>query len=35
MAHGIPVISTLTGGLPELLSGDAGIMVPPTRWSVC
>lgn len=31
MAHGIPVISTLTGGLPELLSGGAGIMVPPAR----
>ena len=31
MAHGIPVISTLTGGLPELLSGDAGIMVPPAQ----
>ena len=31
MAHGIPVVSTLTGGLPELLSDDAGIMVPPAQ----
>jgi glycosyltransferase involved in cell wall biosynthesis len=28
MAYGIPVISTETGGVPELLSG-AGIIVPP------
>jgi colanic acid/amylovoran biosynthesis glycosyltransferase len=27
MAHKIPVISTDTGGIPELLSGGAGIMV--------
>jgi len=27
MAYGIPVISTDTGGIPELLSGRAGIMV--------
>jgi len=27
MAHGTPVIATRTGGIPELLSGGAGIMV--------
>jgi colanic acid/amylovoran biosynthesis glycosyltransferase len=31
MAHGIPVISTRTGGLPELLGDGAGIMVPPAH----
>jgi glycosyltransferase involved in cell wall biosynthesis len=29
MSHGIPVVSTRTGGIPELLSDDAGVMVPP------
>ena len=29
MAHCIPVISTETGGIPELLRDGAGIMVPP------
>ncbi len=29
MAHGIPVVSTTTGGTPELLEGGAGILVPP------
>jgi len=29
MAFGVPVISTETGGIPELLGGGAGIIVPP------
>ena len=29
MSFGIPVISTRTGGIPELLGGGAGIIVPP------
>lgn len=29
MAYGIPVISTTTGGVPELLHDGAGILVPP------
>ncbi len=29
MSQGIPVISTPTGGIPELLRDGAGIMVPP------
>jgi colanic acid/amylovoran biosynthesis glycosyltransferase len=29
MAYGIPVISTTTGGIPELLHDGAGILVPP------
>ena len=29
MAHGVPVISTRTGGLTELLEGGAGLMVRP------
>jgi len=29
MAYGIPVISTLTGGIPELLKEGAGLLVPP------
>jgi glycosyltransferase involved in cell wall biosynthesis len=29
MAYGIPVVSTTTGGIPELLHGGAGVLVPP------
>ena len=29
MAAGIPVVSTITGDIPELLEGGAGILVPP------
>ena len=29
MAHGIPVVSTTTGGIPELLHDGAGELVPP------
>jgi len=29
MGYGIPVLSTTVGGVPELLEGDAGMMVPP------
>lgn len=28
MSYGIPVISTTTGGIPELLGGGAGLLVP-------
>ena len=28
IAHGVPVISTETGGIPELLAGGCGILVP-------
>jgi glycosyltransferase involved in cell wall biosynthesis len=34
MAHGIPVISTRTGGIPELLHDGAGILVPPQDAAV-
>jgi len=29
MAHEVPVVSTTTGGIPELLEGGAGLLVPP------
>ncbi|QWV91958.1 glycosyltransferase [Geomonas oryzisoli] len=29
MGYGIPVVSTRTGGIPELLSDGAGVLVPP------
>jgi glycosyltransferase involved in cell wall biosynthesis len=29
MSNGIPVVSTTTGGVPELLNGGAGLLVPP------
>jgi glycosyltransferase involved in cell wall biosynthesis len=29
MSQGIPAISTSTGGIPELLRGGAGLIVPP------
>jgi glycosyltransferase involved in cell wall biosynthesis len=29
LAHGLPVVSTTTGAIPDLVSSDAGILVPP------
>jgi glycosyltransferase involved in cell wall biosynthesis len=29
MAHGLPIITTTVGGLPDLLTSDTGILVPP------
>lgn len=29
LAHGVPVISTATGAIPQLVGRDAGIVVPP------
>lgn len=31
MAHGIPVIATETGGIPELIGGGAGLLVEPSN----
>lgn len=31
MSYGIPVISTTSGGIPELLDDGAGLMVPPAN----
>jgi colanic acid/amylovoran biosynthesis glycosyltransferase len=33
MAHGIPVIATKTGGIPELINETTGILVPPKDWA--
>ncbi|MGH9906627.1 MAG: glycosyltransferase family 4 protein, partial [Pyrinomonadaceae bacterium] len=29
MAHGLPIITTNVGGLPDLITPDTGIMIPP------
>ena len=29
LAHGLPVVSTTTGAIPELVGDDAGLLVPP------
>lgn len=31
MAHRVPVVSTDTGGIPELLTGGCGVLVPPAN----
>jgi glycosyltransferase involved in cell wall biosynthesis len=29
LAHGLPIVSTTTGAIPDLVGGDAGVLVPP------
>jgi glycosyltransferase involved in cell wall biosynthesis len=29
LAHGLPVVSTMTGAIPDLVGSDAGLLVPP------
>jgi glycosyltransferase involved in cell wall biosynthesis len=29
VAHGLPVVSTTTGAIPELVGSDSGVLVPP------
>ena len=29
LAHGLPVVSTTTGAIPDLVGADAGLLVPP------